>query len=130
MALAGLVESIRSGVISINFLNSENKIFSKGSGFMSEGYLITNNHLLRGPSNTEMPRNTRVWIRNCDDSITDFNDGMVLGYEDLMGMLVAGSDPNLHDYAIFDIQDLRSRGLHNFNITNPDSLIRHMESKT
>lgn len=45
--IGSLIKKIRSGVIHIEFLNGEDVIAS-GSGFLSNDYLITNNHVYMG----------------------------------------------------------------------------------
>jgi hypothetical protein len=51
-----LIEKIRSGVVHIEYIKG-NEIIASDSGFLSEDYLITNNHVYIGPSDTVVKPN-------------------------------------------------------------------------
>lgn len=50
LPIGSLIPKIRSGVIHIEFLN-EKDVIASGSGFLSNDYLITNNHVYIGSTN-------------------------------------------------------------------------------
>ena len=116
MTIADMVEHVKSGVVNINFITQQNELAAKGSGFMCNGYLVTNNHVLYGP------QNCRVWIRMHDTSENDFSQGVLLDRQIFQNSLVTGSPEANHDYAVLDIPTLRSHNLHNFLLRYPDEL--------
>lgn len=115
MALRDTIERVANGVICIVFLNEQNEILGKGSGFVTSGHLVTNNHVyVMGHSSA------KVWLRNTFDSETDLSEGTLLSSSEFCGSLVTGSTENNCDFAVLDLPALRSRGLFEFEMKRPD----------
>jgi S1-C subfamily serine protease len=112
MALADTVGRTRSGLFQIVFLNSADQIVAQGSAFASRGFLITNNHVFAGPTDT------KVWIRK--DNQVLLKQGIVLSRSDFSARLVTGSDKNSFDYAVLRIPEATAQeGVHNFELKSP-----------
>ncbi|URK19089.1 serine protease [Thalassospira sp. GO-4] len=116
MGLSDVVERVRSGVLSISFLDAKDRVIAKGTGFMCNGFLVTNNHVFQGPDGS------KVWIRNCFDSEVDLTQGHLLSIEDFRSALVVGSPEENYDYAILEIAALKNRSLYNFSLVDPKYL--------
>jgi S1-C subfamily serine protease len=112
MALANTVGRTRSGLFQIVFLNSADQIVAQGSAFASRGFLITNNHVFSGPTDT------KVWIRK--DNQVLLKQGIVLSRSDFSSRLVTGSDRNSFDYAVLRIPEVTAQGgVHHFELQSP-----------
>jgi hypothetical protein len=109
--LADTFERVRSGLVHILFLNSQNKAVASGSGFLSNGYLITNNHVFAGPGNT------RVWLRK--ENQTDPAQSAVLSRADFTNRLVTGSDRNSYDFAVLRIPEAIQSSDFQFTLQSP-----------
>lgn len=112
MSLADTIALIESGVLEMNFVIG-GRVVAKGTGFMCQGYLLTNNHVIQGPEGST------VWIRRSTDSERNQSEGLTLPMSSFRMSLRSGSDPSLHDYAILDLPQLREWSLHNFVIRDP-----------
>lgn len=109
MEIADLVDTVRTGVISIEFLIGENTI-SSGSGFMVQGYLVTNNHVYNGPAKSVV---RLTWQRSCEPN----DKGEIqIAYHQFVASLVAGDPEANKDYAILDLEELRAENLYNFEV--------------
>lgn len=115
MSFRDVVETVSSGVICLVFLNDQNRVLGKGSGFYSSGHLITNNHVFALGQ-----RSSRIWLRNCFDSETDTNYGTLLTAAEFNAALVAGSDEQNLDFAVLKVPALDQRSLYDFKLTPPN----------
>lgn len=109
MPLADTFERVRSGLVHIVFLDAADKQVAGGTGFLSNGYLITNNHVFAGPPNS------RVCLRkeNQPDKPT------ILPYKDFATNLATGSDRNSYDFAVLDIPEIIGASDHQFTLRSP-----------
>lgn len=107
--ISDLFEKVKSGVISINYVLNQNRI-SSGSGFYSNGFLITNNHVFIGPDNCD------VILRFFDSDPSDIYDGIKLSYSEFQNSLKVGSTENNYDYAVLEISELSKRNPYNFEL--------------
>lgn len=110
MALADTFERVRSGLIHIVFLDTENRTVASGTGFLSNGYLITNNHVFAGPNNA------RVSLRGGNKPASE---NPVMSYTDFKSRLVTGSDRNSYDFAVLDLPEIICPGAHQFTLRSP-----------
>lgn len=106
-----LIEKIRSGVIHIEFLR-KNDIIASGSGFLSTNYLITNNHVYMGPTDTIVRLSWQPEVSL--ESIAEIR----LSIEKFRKYFVTGSDENNSDYAILKIPELNRKNLYNFSLSS------------
>lgn len=111
MSLANLVDEIRSGVVNIVYMKDGIKLGS-GSGFMVNGYLVTNHHVFLADFKSE------VIVRTIKSDPEDIKDGLKMSYLEWHYKLKSGSPENQHDYAILDIENLRSQDLYNFSFSS------------
>lgn len=114
MALPDLFDRLRSGVLHINFVRAGNRIAS-GSAFVVGDYVVTNNHVFRGPTDCE------VVIRFSDSDPKQSNDGVVLPYAQFATRLVSGSDEKNFDFAILRVPEIFPRATHRFSFSQPNS---------
>lgn len=114
MALPELFDRLRTGVLHINFVRSGNRIAS-GSAFVVGDYVVTNNHVFRGPEDCE------VVIRFSDSDPLRFDDGIVLPYRDFAARLVTGSDERNFDFAVLRVPEVRPRVAHRFSFAPANS---------
>lgn len=110
MDVKSLIEKIRSGVLSIEFLNSAEEIVATGSGFMVDGYLITNHHVFMGPDGCSVIIATHPTIDPKSRIKTR------IGADEFRASLLRGSDKNNYDYAVLDLPVLREVKLYNFDL--------------
>jgi hypothetical protein len=107
-----LIKEIRSGVIHIEFL-IKNDVIASGSGFLSQGYLITNNHVYSGSSNAESVR--LAWH---SEAISQSIEEITISIIKFKTYLKAGSDEDNYDYAILDVPELNDKNLYNFSLAS------------
>lgn len=103
------IAKIRSGVIHIEYLVQGNVVAS-GSGFISKGHLITNNHVFQGPTNST------VHLSYQPNQDFSSRKTIEMAYAEFQGSLVSGSDVNSYDFAILDLDALRRKNLHEFEL--------------
>lgn len=114
MRLRNTYDRVKSGVVCIVFLSESHTIIGKGSGFFSNGALITNNHVFSG-----YLKASKVWLRTYTDSATNLSDGTVLGREEFAAALVSGSLEANYDYAVLRSPKLEAQNKHNFLLRSP-----------
>jgi S1-C subfamily serine protease len=110
MPLADTFERVRSGLVHIVFLDAGNTAVASGTGFLSNGYLITNNHVFAGPTNT------RVSLRRENQPKSE---DAIMSYRDFAARLVTGSDRNSYDFAVLRIPEIIRAGAHQFTLRSP-----------
>lgn len=104
-----LYSRVCTGVVHLNFFASGKRI-SAGTGFILNQRLVTNNHVAICPSADT------VKIRTLLNDRKNTNDGLVIPYSRFQTCLVSGSPENQFDYAILEIPELQSMGLHSFHV--------------
>ena len=109
-----LIQEVRSGVIHIEYWNHEKRIGS-GSAFMTEGHLVTNNHVL--PRSLEKLK--KVVLSWQSDISTKSLKQFEYSADQFMKFLIVGSDEQFYDYAIMNIPDLNEQQLYNFILESP-----------
>jgi S1-C subfamily serine protease len=114
MDIPKLVETVRSGVIHIEFHVGGNRVAS-GSGFMVKGHLITNHHVFLGPTNSTV---VLAWQPNQDAAS---RKEIQISYPTFATSLVSGSDENNHDFAILNITQLAQQSLYQFQLESPEA---------
>lgn len=113
--LADIVAQVRSGVVHLNFYR-DNQRLSAGTGFLLDGYLVTNNHVYACPGADV------VLIRLYDSDPKDPNAGISIPYSKFQSYLEVGAHENSYDYAVLSVPELNNLGLYNFefeSITAP-----------
>lgn len=109
MSLPDIFEKVKSGVFHIVFLGASDQRLASGTAFAACGFLITNHHVFRGPSES------RVWIRRQDD--TSIKQGVLLSYVDFSKRLRSGSELNQYDFAVLDIPEIAKQpNTYQFNL--------------
>lgn len=113
--IADIVAHVRSGVVHLNFLCNGQRI-SAGTGFILQGFLVTNNHVYACPSAEE------VLIRLHNTDPKDSNAGIRIPYPRFQSYLEVGAHQNSYDYAVLSIPELSDLNLYSFkfeSITRP-----------
>src|SRR4051812_33487527 len=111
MSLADTVEQVRSGVVQIAFANAEGRKIGGGSGFVCNGFVVTNHHIFMGYSGA-----ARVCLRNDEMEKDEF-----FPYEpgEFAGALVTGSMENSFDYAVLNLPEIVKETRHQFILEAP-----------
>ena len=113
MSISQLIETVRSGVIHVEFHTGSNRVAS-GTGFMTRGLLITNHHVFLGPSNSTV---VLAWQPNQDlASRVEIR----MDYTKFAASFVTGSDRNNFDFAVLRIPELQQKGLYQFDLASPN----------
>jgi S1-C subfamily serine protease len=99
-------------VIHIEFQHKGNRVGS-GSGFLSNGYLVTNCHVYLGPEYSEV-------ILACQPSQDPSSRVQLeMSYKDFSDSLVSASDENNFDFAILKIEELNKQGFGQLEMAVP-----------
>lgn len=114
MSIPQLIEMVRGGVIHIEFHIGDNRVAS-GSGFMTQGLLITNHHVFLGP------RNSTVVLAWQPDQDPSSRLEVKMDYPHFAASLVTGSDQDNFDFAVLRIPELQQQGLYQFDLASPDN---------
>jgi hypothetical protein len=112
MALVDTVERVHSGVLHIVFFDRSGRRVASGSGFLSCGHFITNNHVFVAHMSAD-----RVWLRREGDA---GKQGLWLSALDFARRLVVGSTEGSFDYAVLDLPELANASNHQFVLRVPD----------
>jgi len=110
MALADVVDLVRTGIVQISFLNANADRLAGGTGFLARGRLLTNNHVFLGHQNA-----TSVHLRR------EQLGTVALSPANFAAALRSGSMEDSFDYAILELPDLLSGAAHQFDIEAPDN---------
>lgn len=107
--IISLIEKARKGVVHIEFIFG-NDVVASGSGFISNGHLITNNHVFAGLSGSN--------VRMSWQPLASPNSlkCIEVPYQKFFDSLKAGSDKDNADYAILNIPELNVQNLHNLTL--------------
>jgi len=112
MILSQIVDIVRSGVVHINYTKDGERVGS-GSGFMVNGFLVTNYHVFMGS------KDSVVVIRTNNSNASNLLDGYQLTYSEFQETLTTFSVQNSYDFAVLDIPELRQLNLYNFSFGEP-----------
>jgi S1-C subfamily serine protease len=106
-----IIKKVRSGVVHINFFRDSKKLGS-GSGFILKGRLVTNNHVIVAPENTDV-------VLEFDNGDFTAKTELKYKYPDFLKRLEAGSGESSYDYAVFNIPEINEMGRHSFEFGEP-----------
>lgn len=109
MDIQGLIKRVRSGVLSIEF-ELDGQVVASGSGFMARGLLVTNNHVYAGPAGSKVIISWQL------DKAPDSREHIKMSITSFKSKLKRGSPESDHDYAILDIDELKGKGLNQFEL--------------
>jgi len=113
-SISDIVEEVKSGVIHIVY-TVDGKRVGSGTGFMANGYLVTNFHVA-----CKAPSNSIVVLRTYNSDPQILLDGIQLTYKDFLdpSVIVTGSNDMNYDYIVLDLPQLREKKLYNFSLAN------------
>jgi hypothetical protein len=126
-----IIEEVKSGIIHIVHV-VDGKRVSSGTGFMVNGYLVTNYHVIYGG-----PKDSKIILRTYDSNINEPLKGIIelerdedghfsgktnKGYKNEEGDFIKDVKPDKEqDYIIFNIPELKEAGLYNFSFETHDN---------
>lgn len=121
MEIPAVIDKVKSGIIQFTFNTSVGEKISSGSGFISHGKLISNNHVFFDNKNQPLT-GTRLHLRfgDFDPMSSNINE---YSYEDFMSNLSVGSDRDNFDFAVFNPPkglDISER--YQFDLTNHETV--------
>lgn len=111
MNTASYIKEVMSGVVEIA-LEKDRSVLGNGTGFLIDGGLVTNSHVIRPPG-------------SIDAFKLRFPEGNVeirLLPETFYSMVVAESGPNSQDYAYIKIDEPELEGRHKFDLGSIDEV--------
>lgn len=118
--ISDIVEEVKSGVIHIvHTVDGQRE--ASGTGFMVDGYLVTNYHVI-----DPAPKNSLVVLRTYDSDPRNLLDGIKLPYADFFKSRVIASNDKGYDYILFNLPDLKGKGLYNFSFKDPNAEPKRM----
>ena len=123
MSLADIVEKVKSGVVHIVHTVDGTRQAS-GTGFMVEGYLVTNYHVAYSP-----PKESVVVLRTIYDDPDSFMGEIQMTNSDFLNKTETASDENNYDYVVFNIPELSQQNLYNFKLSNYKQLKKRIGDK-
>ena len=107
-----IINEVKSGVAHLLFMDSDGNRIGSGSGFLSDGKLITCDHVIK-PS---FPNGTKVYIRFENDSPDDLSKSVQFNAGDLLSKVVASSPEDENDFAVLDIPEIDYSNRYNFKL--------------
>lgn len=110
--IADIVQEVKSGVVHIVHI-VEGKRVSSGTGFMVNGYLVTNFHVIYSS-----PKNSNIILKILDSDSNDLSNAIKLNREDLMQKTITASDEKNNDYIVLNIPELKNINLYNFGLSS------------
>lgn len=114
MNTADLVEKIKPSIVHIVYVKDKKKLGS-GTGFMLNGYLVTNNHVVRTPDDVHF------LLRFFDSDPNNLGGGYLYKNSDFMSFCKTGSTEEAYDFAVFDVPKLRERNTYQLTFGNPSN---------
>jgi S1-C subfamily serine protease len=117
MDFTKVINEVKSGVVHLLFQDTFGKKISSGSAFLSNGKLITCDHVVTQP----FPQNTSVHIRFEDSSKIDFSEDIVLSIAELRTRIKLRSPEDQNDYCLLDVPEINYADRYNFEIANPET---------
>jgi hypothetical protein len=116
--IINLIQKICSGVLHIEFLVGD-KCVGSGSGFISQNYLITNNHVYVCAIDPTISHVKLSWQSGIS---TASRKEKIYQRDAFIGFLKGGSTEEIHDFAILDVPDLKTQDLHDFMMESPNKM--------
>ena len=110
---ADLVEMVKSSIVHIVYVKNKKKVGS-GTGFMLDGYLVTNNHVV------QTPNDIHFLLRFFDSDPKNLTDGYLYKNSDFMSFCKTGSMEEAYDFAVFDVPILKARDANQLTFGDPD----------
>lgn len=117
MNIPDLVDSIQSSIVHIVYVKDKKKVGS-GTGFILDGYLVTNNHVIQAP------KDIHFLLRFYDSDPLNLSSGILFKNSDFMSFLKTGSEEDAYDFAVFEIPKLSERNLNHLKIGDPSKMRR------
>lgn len=117
MNIPDLVDSIQSSIVHIVYVKDKKKVGS-GTGFILDGYLVTNNHVI------QTPQDIHFLLRFYDSDPLNLSSGILFKNSDFMSFLKTGSEEDAYDFAVFEIPKLSERNLNHLKIGDPSKMRR------
>lgn len=117
MNIPDLVDSIQSSIVHIVYVKDKKKVGS-GTGFILDGYLVTNNHVI------QTPKDIHFLLRFYDSDPLNLSSGILFKNSDFMSFLKTGSEEDAYDFAVFEIPKLSERNLNHLKIGDPSKMRR------
>ncbi|MBD2666957.1 hypothetical protein B6N60_03452 [Richelia sinica FACHB-800] len=126
-SIADIVEKVQSGIIHIIHINFDGERVSSGTGFMVNGYLVTNYHVVY-----QAPKESKIVLKTYDSDRNKPLNGIIELERDEDGyfsgltnkgekrdgsFIQALSEENKNDYIVFDIPELREEKLKLYNFS-------------
>ena len=118
-----IIEEVKSGIIHIVHV-VDGKRVSSGTGFMVNGYLVTNHHVI-----DDAPQDSKIVLRTYDSNPSKPLDGVIELIRDTDGLFKGntnkGEIPDFNlwtelekdfDYVVYNIPELRKLDLYNFHL--------------
>lgn len=114
-AIPDIIEKVKSGIIHIIHIKN-NKRVSSGTGFMVNGYLVTNYHVIYDP-----PQDTDIILRTYDAAPQKFLEGIALkrNNQGFVSNTETANDKNNGDYIVINVPELKEKNLYNFEFESP-----------
>ncbi|MDB9487246.1 trypsin-like peptidase domain-containing protein [Dolichospermum circinale CS-537/01] len=125
-SIADIVEKVKSGIIHIVHVLDGERV-SSGTGFMVNGYLVTNHHVIY-----KAPSKSKIVLKTYDSDRKKVLEGIIELERDEHGyfsgltnksdkqdgsFIQALSKENKNDYIVFDIPELREEKLKTYNFS-------------
>lgn len=113
MSISETAARVRSGVFHIIYCDAQRDKLGSGSAFLSNGLIVTNNHVYAGA----MRAHTIIFHR--DDHAP--GTGFAITPQDFRARLRTGSDQNSYDYAALQADGFLQGNEHDFRLQRVDS---------
>jgi S1-C subfamily serine protease len=111
MSLADTVARVRSGILQIAFGDKDRNKFGGGTGFLSNGLVVTNHHVFLGHLSA-----AHVGIRRDDMPAGQYHR---FTPNDFAARLVTGSQQQSYDYAVLRLPEAIHPDAHQFTLESP-----------
>jgi V8-like Glu-specific endopeptidase len=97
MQFQELIKKTQSAIVQIILSDAQGEYLSSGTGFVSENFFVSNNHVFFDDKNNLLPDNSTVTLRFKDSG----NEDLKFEYKNFMLEVKSGSDRDNKDYIIF-----------------------------
>ena len=115
MNIPDLVDKVQSSIVHIVYVKDKKKVGS-GTGFLLDGYLVTNNHVI------QTPIDTHFLLRFYDSNPSNLSDGLLFKNSDFMSFLKTGSEENAYDFAVFEVPKLKEKQINHLTLGDPNKM--------
>ncbi len=114
MNLSDIVNTVRSGVVHI-IHKKDGKRLGSGTGFMVNGFLVTNDHVCSGLQDSVV----LIRFHNSSISPDPLSDGYEFPYKEFINRIKSSSSQNSYDFAVIDMPELKNHSLYDFSFGEP-----------